>query len=229
MRGMKLVGLSLLLAAGAASAQVSSTITVTSDYDFRGFSQSATDPALQASLDWASEGGFYAGAWASNVDFGDGAESEFELDGYIGFAGGAEDGLGYDVGLVYYSYWPDDDGVDYAEIYAGVTYNVFGVKAWYADDYFGVGESAYYIEGNLTFELPQEFGLGFHVGMSDGDAFAESVVDYNATVTKSFGHFDFELKYTDTDIDADLCTDDVFSCEDRIILSVSTTLPWSAE
>lgn len=227
MRGMKLVGLSLLLVAGSASAELTSTITLTSDYDFRGFSQSAEDPALQASLDWSSDGGFYAGAWASNVDFGPGSESDVELDGYIGFAGGEEDGLGFDVGLVYYSYWPDDDEVDYAEIFAGLSYNVFEVKAWYSDDYFGVGESAYYIEGNLTFELPQEFGLGVHVGMSDGDAFDDSVVDYSANVTKSFGNFDFELKYTDTDLDG--CDTEVFSCDGRVILSVSTTLPWGSE
>ena len=41
-----------------------------SDYDFRGFSQSAKDPALQGSADYAfGESGFSIGAWASNVDF----------------------------------------------------------------------------------------------------------------------------------------------------------------
>ena len=57
--------------AATANAEVSSTITVASDYDFRGITQTARDPALQASLDWAAESGLYVGAWASNVDFGD--------------------------------------------------------------------------------------------------------------------------------------------------------------
>lgn len=230
MRGMKLIGLlSLLLAAGAANAQFSSTITAISDYDFRGFSQTAEDPALQASLDWAHESGFYAGAWASNVDFGPGTESDLETDFYVGFAGGEEDGLGYDVGIVYYAYWPDDDDVNFAEIYAGFTYNIFGLKLWYADDFANVGESAYYIEGNVTFELPQEFGLGLHVGWSDGDYWDDaSYADYSVSVTKSFNHFDFELKYVDSD--ADGCDQsDVFSCDGRVILGVSTTLPWSNE
>src|SRR6187200_2427346 len=62
-----LAAFGLLVAAAAANAQVSSTVTLTSDYDFRGFSQSATDPAIQASLDYAHESGWYVGAWASNV------------------------------------------------------------------------------------------------------------------------------------------------------------------
>lgn len=228
MRGLKLIALSLLLAAGSASAQVTGTVTATSDYDFRGFSQTSKDPALQASVDWADASGFYAGLWGSNVDFD--SESDLEVDAYVGFAGGEEEGFGYDVGIVYYSYWPDDDDINYAELYVGGSYSVGEIKFWYSDDYVNVGESAYYIEGNLTFELPQEFGLGIHAGLSDGDAFAESVTDYGVSVTKSFGHVDLELKYVDTDVDDEICeATDVLSCEGRIILSASTTFPWSDE
>lgn len=230
MRGLKLFGLSLLLAAGSAGAQVTGTVTATSDYDFRGFSQSAEDPALQGSVDWAHDSGFYAGLWGSNVDFGDEAETDFEVDAYIGFAGGDEEGFTFDTGLVYYSYWPDDDDVNYAEVFFGGAYNVFDAKFWYSDDYFGVGESAYYIEGNLTFELPQGIGLGVHAGLSDGDAFEESVTDYALSVTYTISHIDLELKYVDTDVDDEICeATDVFSCEGRIILSASTTFPWSDE
>ena len=109
-----LAALGLLAAATAANAEVSSTWTLTSDYDFRGFTQSAKDPAVQASLDYAAENGWYLGAWASNVDFGD-ADVDYEVDFYTGFSGGEEDGLGWDVGLVYYAY-PDESDFNYAEM-----------------------------------------------------------------------------------------------------------------
>ena len=59
-----IVLVALLGVAGAAQAQFSSTVTAVSDYDFRGVSLSAKDPALQASLDYAfGETGFSVGAW----------------------------------------------------------------------------------------------------------------------------------------------------------------------
>ena len=57
MRNLRiLAALGLLAAAGAANAEVSATVTATNDYDFRGNSQSARDPALQASVESASKG-----------------------------------------------------------------------------------------------------------------------------------------------------------------------------
>src|SRR5690349_24575363 len=92
-----LAGLGLLVAATVANAGVSSTWTLTNDYDFRGNSQSAKDPAVQGSVDYASDSGWYVGAWGSNVDFGP-ADVDLEVDVYTGFAGESEGGLGYDVG-----------------------------------------------------------------------------------------------------------------------------------
>ncbi|MEJ2521643.1 MAG: TorF family putative porin, partial [Gammaproteobacteria bacterium] len=60
-----------VLWSAAAAAGVSATVTATTDYVFRGITQSAEDPALQGSLDYEADSGFYVGAWASNVDFDD--------------------------------------------------------------------------------------------------------------------------------------------------------------
>jgi uncharacterized protein (TIGR02001 family) len=75
----------LLLAAGAAAqAEATATVTATSDYDFRGITQTAQDPALQASVDYAHDSGFYAGAWGSNVDFGGDETSKSTTTGLRG-------------------------------------------------------------------------------------------------------------------------------------------------
>ena len=73
------------------------------------------------------------GAWASNVDFGD-ADVNYEVDVYTGFSGG-EEGLGWDVGVVYYAY-PDESDFDYIEAYGGITYKWFS-GAWYSNDFGG--------------------------------------------------------------------------------------------
>ena len=157
-----LAALGLLAAATAANAEVSSTWTLTNDYDFRGFSQSAKDPAVQASLDYAHDSGWYVGAWASNVDFGEDADVDYEVDLYTGFSGGAEDGLGWDVGVVYYTY-PDESDFNYLEAYGSLTYDWFKAKLWYSNDFGGDttdgDTSAIYIEANATFPLPQNFSF----------------------------------------------------------------------
>ena len=56
----------LMATAAAAHAEFSATITGVTDYNFRGISLSANDPALQGSLDWGFDNGIYVGAWASN-------------------------------------------------------------------------------------------------------------------------------------------------------------------
>lgn len=232
MRGMKLIGLTLLLAAGAASAQVTGTITATSDYDFRAISLSGNDPALQGSIDWAHDSGFYLGAWASNIDYG-AADGDIELDLYLGFAGGAEGGLGWDAGLVYYTYPGADDITEYPEIYVGVSYGVFDAKQWYTNDYTGADVDSYYTEGNLNVELPVGITLSLHAGYNYGDAFEDSeYVDYSVGAGYTAGNFDLELRYIDTDLDdndAFFSADDVFNTEGRLIFSVSTTFPWSNE
>jgi uncharacterized protein (TIGR02001 family) len=227
-----LAALGLLAAATAANAEVSSTWTLTNDYDFRGFSQSAKDPAVQASLDYAHDSGWYVGAWASNVDFGEDADVDYEVDLYTGFSGGAEDGLGWDVGVVYYTY-PDESDFNYLEAYGSLSYDWFKAKLWYSNDFGGDttdgDTSAIYIEANATFPLPQNFSFTLHAGLSTGDYWddiaGDDVIDYSAGFGYEVGHFTLGLKYVDTETDA-VITDDVFNNEGRVIFTVATTFPW---
>jgi uncharacterized protein (TIGR02001 family) len=223
----------LMSATGLAHAQFSGTITAVSDYDFRGVSLSATDPALQGSIDWAHDSGLYVGAWASNIDYGDDVDGDIEVDLYAGFAGGAEDGLGWDAGIVFYTYPGSDDIEDYPEAYVGLTYNIVEFKQWYTNDYGGTDEDGLYSELNLGFELPAGFGLNVHAGYNYGDIFEDTeYIDYSVGVTYTLNHFNLELKWVDNDLsDSDplFTEDDVFNTEGRAILSVSTTFPWSSE
>jgi len=222
-----------LAASGVAGAgEFSSTVTATSDYDFRGVTQTSGDPAIQASLDYGFDSGLYVGAWASNVDFGDCCDESVELDLYVGWAGGDEEGLTWDVGGVYYLY-PGTDDLDYPEIWVGVAYGIFDAKLWYSWDFFALDESAYYLEGNLSIPLPRDFGLVVHAGYSDGDAFNADILggsyfDYKIGVTKTWGNFDFELAWVDGSDWEELndTPDDILSSDGKVVFSVSTTFPW---
>lgn len=238
--GALLIG--LLGVAGTTQAGVTSTWTAVSDYDFRGISQTAQDPALQASIDYAHDSGFYVGAWASNIDFGvdedDGSgldDPKIEVDIYAGFAKTLDSGLSYDFGGVYYSY-PEEDTFNYLELYAGVGYTAkSGVsikgKFWYSPDFggdFTDGDTpAEYIQGDLTVPLPANFSLIAHAGYSFGDYWDEiEYFDYAVGVGYTAGKFNLALKYIDgSDLD-DIPGTDLFSTDSKVVFSVATTFPW---
>ena len=232
----------LLATASVAHAEITGTVTAVSDYDFRGISLSAKDPALQGSIDWAHDSGFYAGAWASNIDYGDGYDGNIELDLYAGFAGEFAEGFGYDVGIVYYLY-PDSSEnrsrcrdleedceiADYPEIYGALSWKWLELKQWYSNDLSGTDEDGFYTEGNASFELPANFTIDAHLGYNYGDAFDDAeYLDYSIGVGYTLGNFDLGLKWVDNDIDQQE-EGDVFNSEGRVIFSVSTTFPWGGE
>ncbi|MFZ2507613.1 MAG: TorF family putative porin [Steroidobacteraceae bacterium] len=232
-----LVAAGLLGISGAAYAAVSSTVTAVSDYDFRGFSLSAKDPALQASLDFAAESGFYAGAWASNIDYGPFVDGDIELDLYVGKAGEWDGGVGWDVGIIWYLY-PDSSSsptkakiADYPEIWGAISYGPVKFKQWFTNDYAGTTLDASYSELGATFELPSAFSLSLHGGYNYGEAFdGFEFFDYSVAVSRAVGHFTLSLKYTGTDLSgAFKITDDVFNNEGRVLFSIATTFPWGGE
>lgn len=227
-----LIAIGLILASAAANADVTATVTATSDYDFRGITQTAQDPALQGSVDYSHSSGFYAGAWASNVDFGDCCDENVEVDVYAGFRGG--EAVTWDVGAIYYTY-PGADSINYPEIYAGIGYKWVSGKVWYSNDFGNGDESAFYYEGNFAVPLPANFAASAHVGYSDGNYwdryYGGGYMDWNVGVTYALGHFTLGLKYVDgSDLEpANDAPDDVASSDARAIFSVSTTFPWKSE
>jgi len=223
----------LLATASAANAELTGTVTAVSDYNWRGITQTGQDPALQGSIDWALDNGFYVGAWASNVDFGDCCDESVEVDLYAGFSGG--DVVTWDVGFNYYWY-PGADDLDFPEVYAGLGYKWFETKIWYSSDFANYSEQAWYLEGNAAYELPANFGLEAHIGYSTGDGIEaaygqDNYFDWSVGVTYALGNFGLGLKYVDgSDLKTlDGTPDDIGSSEGVVIFSVSTTFPWSKE
>lgn len=227
-----LAALVLMASAWAAHAEVTGTVTAVSDYDFRGVTQTAQGPALQGSLDYAHDSGFYAGAWASNVDFGSG-DPNIEIDMYSGFASGET--FPWDVGIIYYTY-AGASALNYPEIYASLGWKFLEAKVWYSWDYGGNGGSSMYYEGNVNYELPANFGLTGHVGYSDGNGIQTAYgqgdyTDWSAGVTYALGNFSLALKWVDgSDLKSlNDAPDDVFSSDARAVFSISTTFPWAKD
>ncbi len=229
-----LAALGMLGFVGAANAEVSATVTATNDYIFRGISQSAEDPALQASVDYGNESGWYVGAWGSNVDFGpdDPADAGIEIDLYTGFAGETAAGMGWDVGITYYAY-PDESDYNYPEIYGKLSYGIFSGGLFYSNDWVNQGEDAMYLNAGVSVPFADSFTFNASAGYSFGDAFDDTeYMDYSIGVGYTLNQFELGLSWIDTDLDegeALFSDSDVFNSEGRVVFTIATTFPWGSD
>ncbi len=212
------------LAPAAALAGTSGNIALTSDYVFRGVSQTNEEPALQGGVEYAHDSGFYAGAWGSSISWlsdipGD-ISSNLELDGYLGYRGSAGETFAYDVGVLTYWY-PGDfpDGfsrADTTEVYLGGTLTPvedlsLGLKYSYAvTELFGYVDSdgSGYLDASLNWTFAEGWALNLHGGkqwIEENEDFEYS--DWKVGVTRAFDNgYSIAAAWTDTDADTALYT-----------------------
>src|SRR5258705_6803712 len=108
---------------------LSANAAVTTNYVFRGISQSGGQAAVQAGLDYNIPGvtGFAVGTWASSIDFGNanGEDTPLEWDLYGSYTYAINDKFSLSVGAIHYTYPNSPHGVNYNwyEGWAGAGYN----------------------------------------------------------------------------------------------------------
>ena len=177
---------------------ISGSITLVSDYRFRGVSLSDKDFAVQPTITISHESGLYVGAWASNIANNPG--DDVELDIYAGFAGG--DTVTYDIGATYYVY-PGVSSINYFE-FTGKTGTTIGpvtlggVLAYVPSQNSTGNADNIYVGGNAAFAIPNT-PLTFNstVGLEDG-AFGNNKIDWSLGVTASVAGFTLGASYVDT-------------------------------
>lgn len=203
-----------------ASSPWSWSAAVTSDYVWRGISQTDEDPAFQAGLTYTTPVGIYVGTWASNVDFG--GAGDWENDWYLGYNTDLGENFNLDVMYNYYSYPGDEITGDFGElIVKGTIFDSYSATVAYSNNFANTkGSSVYYALGG-SWELPADFGISAGVGRStfDDDVGIEDYTDYSVSLSKAFGPASVSLGYYDTDIEDEPLADS------RVVLTVSVSGP----
>lgn len=194
----------------------------TSEYMFRGLSQTDDQPALQAGAGYSWSNGLYVGAWASNVDFGDSTDAE--VDGFIGWNGDLGETTNLDVQLIRYEYVGQPSAVDYAynELVGKLTFNEqYTVTLGYTNDYLNSDTDSLYTAVGGSWELGHDYNLTAGVGYTtvDDDISSENgYLDYSVGVNRDFGPVNISLGYVGTDGKAeDIFGEDV--AEDKFVLT----------
>ena len=217
-------GLALAMVAGAfttaapaalAEGEFSGNVALTTDYVWRGVSQNNENPAIQGGFDYAN-GLFYAGTWASIVDFGG---AHMELDLYGGFAGETESGLAWDVGIIGYVY-PDTTDLDFVELYGGLGGSLGAVDVG-GYVYIDPDNETTYVDFTAGFAATETLGFDASVGsyLDGGDGFVEEYTNYSLGATLSTEYVDFDLRFWGNDGDS---FGDVG--DERVVLTVSRSM-----
>jgi uncharacterized protein (TIGR02001 family) len=207
-------------------------IGITSDYVFRGVSQSDNDPAVQGGAD-ISWGILYAGVWASMVDFNDAPPANAEVDWYGGIKPTWNSPFGtinMDFGVIYYTYPGANPGFvpglgdpNYVELKAGYSWSalhpslVTGTTVYWSPDYVYETGSVWTIETMAAWTLGK-FGpltpvvngvLGWQKGDTNDGYFVnfnqtdDEYYYWNAGLNLAVENISFDFRYWDSNIGGD--------------------------
>lgn len=194
----------------AAEHEFAFNVGATSDYRFRGISQSRLNPAVFAGADYThTPTGFYAGVWTSTIKWvkDSGGDAGAEIDIYGGKRGEIG-GVSYDVGLIRY-YYPSNAlsvSANTTEAYVQAGYADVSLKYSYALTNFVAwaegSDGSNYIDLSYNPEIADGYVLNLHVGKQVVRAYPDAdYTDWKVGVTKDFGFAVGSLAVVGTDAD----------------------------
>lgn len=221
--------------------EVSFNAAITSDYRFRGISQTRLQPAVQGVADYINNpSGFYAGTWLSTIKWvkDAGGSGNVEVDVYAGKRGEITKDVSYDVGVLTYVY-PSNDlnpSANTTELYAQLGYGPAYIKYSHAlTNLFGFIDSkgSGYLDAGMNLDVGDGFILNLHAGhqtVEGSNAGVDnnrySYTDWKVGVTKDFGVATGALAVIGSNSDKDAYASPVnaqFMGKTALVLTVSKT------
>jgi len=172
LRAIPLTAALLLPSAEILAGDFSGTVSLTSDYFWRGYSKSNGEASLQVNAEYVADSGLYAGLWAASIDFNEPADSgssRVEWLPYVGYSFKSDNDWILDFQLVRYIY---DDKLfnresDYTEFYGFLHYrDVWTLEVSVADDTYNLDATSANIQLNGRYPLTPKSqaagGLGYY-------------------------------------------------------------------
>lgn len=191
--------------------KISGSAAVTSQYRFRGISQSNNQPAVQGAITVAHSSGFYVSTWGSSATASPAVNiGGTEIDVYGGFTHGiADSGVTFDVGVYGYLY-PGAPGLNYYEVYGSLTKALgpinakagvnFAPKQKNLDIY--TTHTNTYVYGELSGAIPNTpFTIHTHLGHTGGAFdYTKQYLDYTAGISTTWKNLTFDVSAVGTNV-----------------------------
>ncbi|WP_235566491.1 TorF family putative porin [Lysobacter sp. Root667] len=148
----------LALGARADAATLTGNAALTSDYVWRGSTQTQGDPAAQAGFKFAGDSGFYGSVWGSNVEFAPATHASSELDFTVGWAGKLSQDWALDVNVLHYRYPSTTVDLNWTELNGTLTYaDNYWLSLGYSNEALGSRDSGVYTQLGAKFPINDRF------------------------------------------------------------------------
>ena len=207
------LALCLLATQTACAGSPGGGITLTSDYLFRGLSQTRGNAAVQGDLHYTTDNGWFLGGFASTVDLNPGRGATIEVDGYLGHAWQVSNDWNARLMAVHYEYPNDSPDLpyDYDELVGALSFQdlVAVTVAWSpnTDGYslanpaapVAINRAAYSVEVAGRWPLIGPLTTAAGAGFRDlNDLFQTSYWYWNAGVGLEHKHWILDVSYFGT-------------------------------
>lgn len=155
--------------------------TASTNYLWRGVTQTDDNAAISAAIEHHAQQGGYLGLWTSNTNYGD--RPSYEVDIYLGHQFDlAQASIDLSARHYYfpsggkYSYdfqadkWANHESSSFTELQLGVIRAKWNAGYSYSNNYLDSGKPGYYIELNYTHPVTDKLSLKLHYGSQRSEA-----------------------------------------------------------
>lgn len=173
----------------------------------QGLVKPSTTGSFHGGLDLSHDSGFYVGQWSPSMGLS--PSSNLEVDSYMGFKQPFDHSLGYEVGMIHYSY-PKADTLDSQELFGGLTLLGSRFGAAFSNDPDKQNSTLFAdLSGN------QPFGIGIslkytthqlNTPVSVDDGYVGSFTDWSVKLSRPFMGIDLDLIYSDSNLSGSDCS-----------------------
>jgi uncharacterized protein (TIGR02001 family) len=173
----------------------------------QGLVKPSTTGSFHGGLDLSHDSGFYVGQWSPSMGLS--PSSNLEVDSYMGFKQPFDQSLGYEVGMIRYSY-PKVDTLDSQELFGGLTLLGSRFGAAFSNDPDKQNSTLFAdLSGN------QPFGIGIslkytthqlNTPVSVDDGYVGSFTDWSVKLSRPFMGIDLDLIYSDSSLSGSDCS-----------------------
>jgi len=154
------IGLLLATACPAHAATFNGSGALTTDYIWRGTTQTQGDPAVQVGFKATADNGVYGAVWGSNVEFAPETKASSEIDVTVGWGSTLTDDWALDLNLTHYRYPSTTVELDWTEAIGTLTLKQnYWAQLGYSTEALATDEAGTYAQLGAKFPLSEQVRL----------------------------------------------------------------------